>query len=486
MPQENIFKKILKFLKKPWVIVSLVILVIIILIVVFSGGKKTGPETVKVTRGDITEEVSATGNVKPVQSVDLAFQGSGRIAAVNADVGDKVYSGEAVVVLDKSDLEAQLAKAQADLATQNASLNKAQVDLQNEYSSVANILSDAYIKSDDAVRVKTSSLFTGSQTSGYQSNLNSCDAQTTIDSATLRGKSETNLILWQKELATLDGSSSSDVIKQQISDAESYLNVFKNFLGRTNDNLTSTCIVGNTSYDAARANVTLARNNVSAALTNVMNQQQMIGSQEATIASLTAGVGSYQAGADNIKAQISNMTIYAPISGIVTVQNAKVGEIAPAGSVMVSIISASNFEVEANVAEADIAKIQVGDPTDITLDTYGNDVVFQAKVSSVDPAETMVEGVATYKTKFQFLQKDDRVKSGMTANITVYTAEHKDVLILPQRAVGNDNGQRTVLFDLGNGKSEERNVQTGLRGADGNIEITGGLNEGDTVIISNS
>ncbi len=474
------------FFKKTWVIISIIFLVIIILIIVFSGGKKAGPETIKVTRGDVSEEISATGNVEPISSVDLAFQKSGLIENVNADVGNNVYAGEALMVLDSSDLETQLAKSQADLATQTANLNKANVDLVNEYQSAVYILSDAYAKSDDAVRTKTSGLFTGSQNSSFQLTFNSCDNQATIDAGNLRTQSVTELADWQVELNNLTATSSPDAVEQALHDAEGHLNIFKKLLERTSDNLNSVCMSGNASYDAARANITTARTNVNTVLTNVTTEEQMISAQKATVASMAAGINSYQASIDNIKAQIAEMTIYAPISGVVTVQNAKVGEIAPANAVMTSIISGSHFDVEADVAEADIAKVKVGDLADITLDAYGNDVVFQAKVSSVDPAETMIEGVATYKTKFQFIDTDSRIKSGMTANITVYTAESKNVLELPQRAVANDNGQRSVLIDLGNGKSETRNIETGIRGADGNIEITGGLNEGDTVIINNN
>jgi len=482
MPEENIFKKVWNFIKKHWALSILAAVLVVIIILAFSGGKKTAPDTVTVARGNISEEVSATGSVKPVHSVDLAFEKSGRIVAVNADVGNKVYAGETVVVLDKSDLNAQLSKAEADLDTQNASLNKAEVDLKNDYGSVPNILNDAYIKSDDAVRVKTSSLFSGSDISGYQVTFGTCDPQAKIDAAALKAKSETELAAWQKELAGMNGSVSPETLKQLVSAAESHLAVFKNFLQRTNDGLTAACVAGNTALDTARANVTTARNNVSASLTSVTDQEQLIGAQEATVASLKAGVGSYAASIDSIKAQISKATIYAPISGVVTVQSAKVGEIAPAGTVMVSIISASNFEVEANVAEADTAKVKVGDAVQITLDAYGNDVIFDAKVSSIDPAETMVEGVATYKTKFQFVKSDDRIKSGMTANITISTDKRENVLVIPQRVVSVKNGVRTVLLDLGNGKSEERIIQIGLKGVDGNIEVTEGLNEGDRVV----
>ena len=157
--------------------------------------------------------------------------------------------------------------------------------------------------------------------------------------------------------------------------------------------------------DSYKTNINTARTNVNAVLADITDQEQSISAQKAAAASLEANVKSYEAGLANIKAQISKTVIYSPISGAVTFQNAKVGEIASPGALMVSIISASNFEVEANVPEADIAKIKVGEEGTVTLDTYGNDIIFNIKVSSIEPAETVVEGVATYKTKIPVFEE---------------------------------------------------------------------------------
>ena len=65
----------------------------------------------------------------------------------------------------------------------------------------------------------------------------------------------------------------------------------------------------------------------------------------------------------------------------------------------------------------------------------------------------------------------------MTANITVFTDKRENALTIPQRAVTNQNGEKFVLVDKGNGVSEKRVIETGLRGVDGNVEILKGLEE---------
>jgi macrolide-specific efflux system membrane fusion protein len=79
------------------------------------------------------------------------------------------------------------------------------------------------------------------------------------------------------------------------------------------------------------------------------------------------------------------------------------------------------------------------------------------------------------------LNEDERVKPGMTANAEILTDKREGVLYVPQRSVVTRNGQKYAQI-YRNGKIEEKIVQTGLRGSDGNIEIISGLNEGDKIL----
>lgn len=94
----------------------------------------------------------------------------------------------------------------------------------------------------------------------------------------------------------------------------------------------------------------------------------------------------------------------------------------------------------------------------------------------------MIEGVATYKTTFQFTKEDQRIKSGMTANIDILTDKRENVITIPQRAVVSQNGDKIVKISEGENIKEVK-VKTGLRGSDGNIEILEGVGEGDKVVL---
>ena len=94
--------------------------------------------------------------------------------------------------------------------------------------------------------------------------------------------------------------------------------------------------------------------------------------------------------------------------------------------------------------------------------------------------------MAVYKTKFQFLKEQEEVKSGMTANIDILTATAENVLAIPQRAIVSKNGGKYVLVLDANNNTEEREVKTGLRDANGNMEIVQGLNEGEKIVLNSS
>ena len=144
-------------------------------------------------------------------------------------------------------------------------------------------------------------------------------------------------------------------------------------------------------------------------------------------------------------------------------------------------MSIGRYEMEAFVPEADIAKVKVGNKANVTLDAYGSDNFFPAEVYQIDPAETVIEGVATYRVRLRFIQEDIRIKSGMTANIDLITKEVSQVIAIPARVVVSFAGEKTVKVLVDN-KPIERKVILGVKGSDGMVEVLSGLKVGESVI----
>ena len=180
------------------------------------------------------------------------------------------------------------------------------------------------------------------------------------------------------------------------------------------------------------------------------------------------------------EAKRRNSYILAPIDGVVTVFDAKVGQFASSGTVLVSIISKDDFEVDAQVSETDVGKIAIGNKVEMTLDALQGET-FQGEVFYIDPAQTNTEGVVGYKIKISFEKPDARMKSGLTANIDIKTRSKENVLYLPQYAIVlSDEG--TFVETLESGKTVRHPVTLGLQDQKGNVEVVSGVSEGEEVL----
>lgn len=523
------------------------VIILIIIVVVIAGGvaavllrpKPSPYEFATVAKQNIVQEVSVTGKVKAAEAVDLAFEKSGKVNQIYKEVGQTVSQGEAILLLDSSELQSQLNQAQAQLEIQQINLqtlqkgarpeeisvlqtkldnaqkalidtqNKATTDLANLYDDMADILQSAYSSADDAVNKQTDDLFSNDLSDSPQLTFQVSSSQNKIATEQQRVAARDAL----KDFKTiLDGATLNySVLDAALINSEQKLNTIRNFLTALTEALNVSSDLSATTLATYKGYVQTGRTNVITAIANINTQKQAIASQKNTNqqnittaqssidnarqdldlkkASATpeqlqeneAQIKSAQANIQNLKIQIAKTTLRSPLEGIVSKQTAKIGQIVTANVNVVSIISQANFQVEANIAEADIAKIQLGNQAKITLDAYGSDVVFMAQVVKIEPAETIIEGVPTYKTTFNFTENNDKIKSGMTANIDVLTGQKENVLAVPYRAIIAKNNEKIVR--VMNGKTiEERKVTLGLRGSDGLVEITSGLREGEKII----
>jgi HlyD family secretion protein len=100
----------------------------------FSGGsEKSAPgyNSVKLDRGEISVNVSATGSLKALSTVDIGTQVSGQVLSVHADFNESVTAGQVIARIDPANFQARLTQARADLASARAGLQEAQANLKN-------------------------------------------------------------------------------------------------------------------------------------------------------------------------------------------------------------------------------------------------------------------------------------------------------------------------------------------------------------------
>lgn len=145
---------------------------------------------------------------------------------------------------------------------------------------------------------------------------------------------------------------------------------------------------------------------------------------------------------DEIKDNLDKTVIRSPIDGTVTTLNAEIGEIVMvgtmnnAGTVILTVADLSTIEVEVDVDETDIARVQVGQDAKIELDAMP-DTSFKGTVTEVGNAATNAgsTGVTNFLVRILLLEQVEGIKPGMTATVDITTDKRKDVLFVPIQAV---------------------------------------------------
>ncbi len=240
------------------------------------------------------------------------------------------------------------------------------------------------------------------------------------------------------------------------------------------------------------------------------------------------GIKGAQAGLSQAYENLQKTTIKAPVSGIISQLNVKLGErvvgtAQMAGTEMLIIADMSRIEVRVDVSETDISKVKIGDTTIIEADAYRNRK-FKGLVSKVAVSSSGASGVSatgstnsdqvtTYtvhililpssyadlltpgiKGKFPF-------KPGMSASVEIQTNRQDNILSIPVNAVttrdwpdslknknvntsSNDDIRQVVfVLDPATNTVQIRDVKTGLQD-NKYIQITEGLKEGEQVVIA--
>lgn len=526
-----------------------IIFAFILLFVIVAAGYKYFPRSEELTYdftivkvGNIIQEVSATGQVKRGEEINLGFKSSGEIEEINVEVGQKVKEGQVLVKLDTTQLQIQLQEAKAILETAQINLSKLLAGASQEEIQVAKTTVDNAQTSLEQDLQSLENIETQAEEdlkAVYE------DALIIIEDSYLKTYSAFNVAeLVQQTYFPLDAQErlevrdNKDKIKQAANEIKAYFDKVKAV--PTNEDIdTALSVIEKALEDASDAlkfireicnepayrdmvslsdktSLDAQRGYILTALTNISNSQQTISlikitnttNIDAAQAKVSSAEGALKAAEDQLtlliaeprqedidlcqaqikqgqskvqllQSQMREAILKSPFEGEVIRLNKKEGEQVQA-MIVISLIPQVSFQIEVDIPETDIGKVDLKDPCKITLDALP-EIEFSGKIMEIDPAESVIQGVVYYKVKASLEAEEDKIKPGMTANISITTDSRENVLILPQRAVIKKNGNKMVKIPVKR-SFQEVEVQTGLIGSEGKIEIVSGLKEGDKVI----
>ena len=197
-------------------------------------------------------------------------------------------------------------------------------------------------------------------------------------------------------------------------------------------------VIAQAALDTAQANYDSAVAQREAAKAQVETAKSQIESAKAQIESAKAQIEQARASLKVSETNLNYTTIRSPVNGTVISRNVDVGQTVAASLQAPTLFTIAKdltqMQVDTNVSEADVGRIEVGQDATFTVDAYP-ERTFRGRVSEVRNAPTTIQNVVTYDVVIQVGNKDFKLKPGMTANVSVLIAHQEGVLKIPNAAL---------------------------------------------------
>lgn len=472
-------------------LIGLGVLVTLIIVVSVLASRTDTPEVTVVkleTRKELRSTVTSSGEVRPIQFMNLTSEVQGRIEEIYVKEGDHVVKGQPLVRLDPNQLQSSTDAQVAALQTAQDDIRVSQTQVtaaQNQYAQAQQGLN----ASDAAVSTARQNVVT-SQTDVDRAQVDFDTAQREVErnAKLLESGVISNLEYDQKKDAVRTATVGLNNAKARLESAKLAIN---EAIARRNQQAVAV-------KDAKRA--------VDTASINVSVSQSRANQQAATLR------GS--------KNQRDKTLQVAPINGVIAEIPSKVGTFAVAGlstTALLTIADMSTINVEVKVDETEIDKVEVGQKAKIKVDAFG-DQELQGEVLQKTPlalGKSATTGGLSTNINVQEAKEfrvvirlndlpqevKDGLRPGMSATATITTKVVNNVIAVPLQAVVEkkpDNSPTptpqgdapqpvdkpktvTGVYVLDGNKAKFKEVTTGIIG-ESDREITSGLEAGEEVI----
>lgn len=423
---------------------------------------------------NVTQSAAATGSIAASATYGLAFghdpviAGSSSsssaasggssatwpVSSVSVNVGDVVTKGQVLAVADSASATQALAAAQSNLAIAQARLATDQGGLTPLNKAMAQLSVTQAEQQLANARVSLSD-------TRYQNSLSITNGTTALSQA-------------KATLAADKAASAPPASAQQISQDQAAVT-------NASQQLTQTKAKASQSNSQASQSVTSASLQVTSAQQGY--QSKAAPAPALTILSDQASVASAQTALDTAQKTVNLAQILAPVAGTITVVNLIAGIDAPSGDAI--DIQSGTMQVTASFAETDLPALKVGQAASISI-TATNETA-TGKLTTIDPvaATSGSSSVVTYSVVITLDSTPADVKSGMSASVSITTAEADNVLAVPAIALVGGNGSYSVRVMAADGSISTVPVTVGLTTTQ-YAAITAGLNAGDTVVVGTS
>lgn len=185
-----------------------------------------------------------------------------------------------------------------------------------------------------------------------------------------------------------------------------------------------------------------------------------------------------QADINLIKARISETELRAPFNGIIGVRYLSEGSYTNPATKIATLVNIVPMKLEFSINERYADEVNIGYPVTFTVE--GSEETYEAKVYAVDPR--IEEGTRTITIRALYPNKNEELKSGHFAPVTLLLSKIENTVAIPSEAIIPEM-EGEIVYVFRKGKATSVKINTGLR-TESLVQVVDGLEFGDTLIIS--
>jgi len=458
-----------------------------------------GLRVVPVKRGELLGTVMASGNLSARAEMTLSFRISGEVKAVHVARGEKVAAGQVLLELDTSDLELDVAKARVSLASAEAQLAKTTSGASDAELAAAQASLESALENLAKVQAGPSAEEIAAAEANLQSAREKYAQLQAGPSADDRAQADANL-----EKARLALQAAQVAYADDANDPDKAANALAAYQRAQLDYEVAVASYNLATQGASDADLqgalaqirqaeeSLARLEASPSAADIAAGQSQVAQAQSQLDKLTGGASAEDIAISQAQVEQARLSLQqaerrllddvlvAPFAGTVTDVGVEAGEYVSPSQAALTITDLAALQVEAPVAEVDVARVQPGQEVEVTLDALRG-VALRGVVTYISPVATVAQGVVNYAVTIEIADPDPAARPGMTAAARIVVERRQDVLLVPALAVRPLGGEQVV--EVVSGDEVVARVVT-LGGAnDTMVEVMSGLSEGEQVVL---
>ncbi|GAA6133390.1 efflux RND transporter periplasmic adaptor subunit [Oceaniserpentilla sp. 4NH20-0058] len=232
------------------------------------------------------------------------------------------------------------------------------------------------------------------------------------------------------------------------------------------------------SIETANLNEAKARAQLShTELKRIQKLYKQKAASETDLDSAAANHNIYQAQVQSFQAKLNKLSIKAPFTGVIDINNISIGDYVNAGENLIKLVDLTTLKFDFALPETYLSKVAVGQNIEITTPAYPGEI-YQGTVSAVSPA--INEETRSLAVRAIIDNQSQTLRPGLFASVILEVNRNPSALLLPEQALV-PQGQSYVVMKVVNNKVEITPIEIGTR-RKSEVEIITGINEGDIII----